>query len=99
MEGPCLGSDRAEGGTVMMESGQGAPNEQGALNEQWWSRLEQATRTWLVKNNGDAVPGGVAAEVLSAGGPAARKSGDGEPGLYYPDDIIDWIEQRANEEG
>ncbi|MBD7994253.1 hypothetical protein H9639_02950 [Arthrobacter sp. Sa2CUA1] len=65
---------------------------------QWWSRLEPATRAWLVSNNGDAVPDGIAAEVLAAGGPAAQPAGGGS-GLYYPDEVIDWIEETANGEG
>ncbi|UPO78395.1 hypothetical protein [Arthrobacter sp. Helios] len=77
---------------------------QQAANKRWWSRLEPGTRAWLMNNNGDAVPGGVAAEVLGAGGPAAlpaeapAEEGGGQAGLYYSDEVIDWIEATANAE-
>ena len=70
-------------------------------NEQWWSKLGPATREWLVANNGDAVPERVAAEVVAAGGPVAveQTGGDGAlPGLYFPDEILDWVEEIANSE-
>jgi hypothetical protein len=70
-------------------------------NEQWWSRLEPATREWLIANNGDAVPERVATEVTAAGGPVAMEptcGDDTEPGLLYPDEIVDWIEEIANAE-
>ncbi|MBD8043560.1 hypothetical protein H9638_07015 [Arthrobacter sp. Sa2BUA2] len=79
-------------------------SDQPAANTQWWSRLEPATRTWLMNNNGDAVPDGVAAEVLRAGGPAAlpaevpAEEDGGQGGLYYSDEVIDWIEATANAE-
>ena len=38
--------------------------------DQWWTKLQPATRTWLINNNGDEVPAAVAAEIAGAGGPA-----------------------------
>src|SRR5690348_3229530 len=38
--------------------------------EQWWPKLQQPTRDWLIANNGDAVPPAVMAEIAEAGGPA-----------------------------
>ena len=75
-------------------------SDQQSVNKRWWSRLEPATRAWLMNNNGDAVPDGVAAEVLGAGGPAAlpAEEDDGQGNLYYPDEVIDWIEATANAE-
>ena len=75
-------------------------SDQQSVNKRWWSRLEPATRAWLMNNNGDAVPGSVAAEVRAAGGPAAlpAEEDDGQAGLYYPDEVIDWIEAIANAE-
>lgn len=67
---------------------------------QWWLRLEPATREWLIANNGDAVPERVATEVAVAGGPVAESTGDHDtqPGLFYPDEILDWVEEIANTE-
>ena len=70
--------------------------------DQWWTKLQPATRTWLINNNGDEVPAAVAAEIAGAGGPATDDpwwSGQGEtPGHYFPDDAIDWVEDTANDE-
>jgi hypothetical protein len=71
------------------------------INEQWWSRLKPATRAWLIDNNGDAVPDDVATEVATAGGPVAAEvaaENGPQPGLFYPDDIVDWVEEIANDE-
>lgn len=70
-------------------------------NEQWWARLQPATRAWLIANNGDIVPEEVANEVAAAGGPvAAEPVGEdaADPGLRYPDEVIDWVEEIANTE-
>lgn len=70
-------------------------------NEQWWSRLEPATRAWLIAKSGDAVPERAATEVARAGGPVAVKpevGDDADPGLFYPDEVLDWVEEIANSE-
>ncbi|SDK46146.1 hypothetical protein SAMN04487913_101307 [Arthrobacter sp. ok362] len=70
-------------------------------NEQWWSKLQPATREWLIANNGAAVPERVANEVAAVGGPVAVKQAgedDTQPGLFYPDEILDWVEEIANNE-
>lgn len=69
-------------------------------NEQWWSNLNPFTQDWLIANNGDAVPSVMAAEVTACGGPRAarRADNDDEAGLFYPDEIVDWIEEIANAE-
>jgi len=48
--------------------------------------------------NGDAVPEAIAVEVVSAGGPVAAETGeeDAEPGLFFSDEIVDWVEEKAN---
>lgn len=69
-------------------------------NEQWWSKLEPTTREWLIANNGDAVTERVATEVAAAGGPVAvEQAGEGtQPGWFYPDEVVDWVEEIANDE-
>lgn len=68
--------------------------------EQWWPRLSEATRAWLIANNGDAVPEPVADEIVAAGGVLTEGSvEDGEDGLYLSDEETDWIEAVANGEG
>ncbi len=58
--------------------------------EQWWPRLEPATRAWLVANNGDAIPPDTIGELAAAGRSASADQLD--------DDEIDWIEAVANDE-
>lgn len=68
------------------------------FNEEWWSKLSPATREWLMSENGDAVPEAIAVEVVSAGGPVAAETEgeDAEPGLFFSDEIVDWVEEKAN---
>lgn len=52
-------------------------------------------------NNGDAVPERVATEVAAVGGPVAMEQADEddtESGRFYPDEVIDWVEEIANTE-
>ncbi|SEA62672.1 hypothetical protein [Leifsonia sp. 21MFCrub1.1] len=68
--------------------------------EQWWPTLSEATRAWLITNNGDAVPEPVADEIVAAGGVLTEGSAeDGEDGVYLSDEETDWIEAVANGEG
>ncbi|GAA2067248.1 hypothetical protein [Leifsonia soli] len=68
--------------------------------EQLWPTLSEATRAWLIANNGDAVPEPVADEVVAAGGVLTEGSAeDDEDGLYLSDEETDWIEAVANGEG
>jgi hypothetical protein len=63
--------------------------------------LAQNTRAWLIANNGAAVPEEVAIEVAAAGGPVTTEpAGEDatDPGLHYPDEVIDWVEEIANAE-
>lgn len=63
--------------------------------EQWWPKLQPATRDWLVGNNGDVVPAGLAVEITAAGGSFQDSSPSGS---LFPDDTVDWIEAVANGE-
>lgn len=66
--------------------------------EQWWSKLQQATRDWLIANNGDLVPVPVVDEIKQVGGPDLRDVSEvGQPG-YFSDEVIDWIEAVGNDE-
>lgn len=70
--------------------------------EDWWPRISQEARDWLIANNGDAVPVSVAEEITRAGGSAAADAwwvGQNDPtGFYLSDEAVDWIEAVANGE-
>jgi hypothetical protein len=69
---------------------------------QWWPKLQQQTRDWLIANNGDVVRASVVAEIAEAGGPAASGTwwvvDEDASGPVMPDEAIDWIEETANAE-
>jgi hypothetical protein len=69
---------------------------------QWWPKLQQQTRDWLIANNGDVVPPAVVTEIAEAGGPATTDAwwviDEDTSGAVMPDEAIDWIEEAANEE-
>jgi hypothetical protein len=56
---------------------------------QWWPNVTEATRAWLLANNGSPLPSEVGADIVSAGGPS---------GSQLSDDDVDWIEAVANDE-
>lgn len=58
--------------------------------EVWWPKIRQASRDWLVANNGDALPGNVYEDIVRAGGAVT--------GSYLSDDEVDWVESVANGE-
>lgn len=67
---------------------------------QWWPKLRDETRDWLVEHNGEPLDPEVSADIAAVhdGEPRwwADKSDDG---LYeLPDESIDWIEAWANGE-
>lgn len=70
--------------------------------EQWWTKLKPSTQEWLIENNGDVVPAEIVAEIAGVGGPASADpwwaDRTEEPGHYFPDEGIDWVEATANEE-
>ena len=70
--------------------------------EKWWPKLRHETREWLIANNGDVVPLPIVDEIAAVGGPAASEpwweDQEGLVGRCMPDQAIDWIEEKANEE-
>ena len=70
--------------------------------EEWWPRLSQETRDWLLANNGDAVPASVTEEITRAGGLVATDATwvdqNGPTGFHLSDEAVDWIEEVANGE-
>ncbi len=58
--------------------------------EEWWPKLEPATREWLVANNGDVIPADTVGELTNAGRSASTEQ--------LGDDEVDWIEAFANDE-
>ena len=70
--------------------------------EEWWPRLSQESRDWLIANNGDAVPASVTEEITRAGGVVSADAWwvgqSGPTGFYLSDEAIDWIEAVANGE-
>ena len=49
---------------------------------EWWPKLSDRSRQWLIDQNGEAVP----PEIV------------GPTGLYLLDRAINWVEEAANEE-
>lgn len=70
--------------------------------EQWWPNLSDATKGWLIANNGDAVPAPVVDEIVAAGGIVSSGSRwvseSGPGGLFLSDEATDWIEAVANDQ-
>lgn len=58
--------------------------------EEWWLKLEPATREWLVANNGDVIPVDIIGKLTKAGRSTST--------AQFGDDEIDWIEAIANDE-
>lgn len=70
--------------------------------EQWWPRLPQEARDWLIADNGDVVPASVVDEITRAGGRVATDAwwvGEhGPAGFFLSDAAVDWVEAVANDE-
>lgn len=70
--------------------------------EQWWARLDESSKQWLIDHNGEALPGDIIAKIVDAGGPVISDAWwshqDGPSGFYLPDDAVDWVEVTANDE-
>ena len=70
--------------------------------EDWWPRLPQATRDWLVDHNGEAVPAWITEQIARAGGVVATDAwwvGEYGPTTFYlSDEAVDWIDAVANGE-
>ena len=70
--------------------------------EHWWPRLGQATRTWLIEHNGEALTADVLDEITRVGGEPTSEAWwvgeQGPDGLHLSDDAVDWVEAVANGE-
>ena len=70
--------------------------------EEWWPRLTQDARDWLIANNGDALAASVIDEITRAGGSVTTNAWwvgqDGPTGFYLSDEAVDWVEAVANGE-
>lgn len=70
--------------------------------EEWWPRLPQETRDWLIANNGDVWAPSVMEDITRACGsvtPHARwVAQDGPIAFHLSDEAVDWIEAVANGE-
>ena len=70
--------------------------------EEWWPRLPQETRDWLIANNGDVLTASVVEEITRAGGSVTTNAWwvgqDGPSGSYLSDEAVDWVEAVANGE-
>jgi hypothetical protein len=56
---------------------------------EWWPSVTDATREWLLHNNGSPLPPQVSSDILTVGGPSTS---------LLPDADVDWIEAVANGE-
>jgi hypothetical protein len=56
---------------------------------EWWPKLTEDARAWLLQNVGSPLPLEISADIASAGGPATTE---------LPDEIVDWVEAIANGE-
>lgn len=56
---------------------------------EWWTRLPEPAKAWLIDNNGSPVPADIAESIRLAGGPSTGELEDGD---------VDWIEAVANGE-
>jgi hypothetical protein len=54
---------------------------------EWFNKLTDDTKLWLVQNMGSSLPPEVSAEIVAAGGP----SGD-----QLPQSDVDWLERVNN---
>ena len=68
----------------------------------WWPKIDQATRDWLIAHNGEALPEGVLAKIIAAGGTLTADAWwigeEGADGFYLSDEASDWVETVANDE-
>jgi len=77
-------------------------DDMSASLEEWWPRVSQRTRDWLIANNGDAVTAPVIEEITRVAGSVATDAWwvgqNGPTGVYLSDEAVDWIEEVANGE-
>jgi hypothetical protein len=69
---------------------------------EWWPKLPDSTRAWLIEHNGESLPDDVVRDVMAVNAHRtdplwwAGESQDGQSQLT--DQAIDWIESAANDE-
>ncbi|MFE5673037.1 hypothetical protein ACFQ58_15675 [Agromyces sp. NPDC056523] len=70
--------------------------------EQWWSKLDVATRQWLIDHNGEPIPPGLVDDIRQAGGTPAIETDlvhdEDASGLVLSGEASDWVESVANDE-
>ncbi|RFA15595.1 hypothetical protein B7R22_06495 [Subtercola boreus] len=69
---------------------------------EWWPKLAEDARAWLMANNGDALPSHLVEQITAAGGVVTSDAwwvGESGPnGFFLSDRATDWIEEAANGE-
>jgi len=69
---------------------------------EWWPRISESSRQWLIDHNGEALRGDILSEITSVGGTPTSDAwwvGESGPaGIYLSDRAIDWVEAVANDE-
>ena len=55
--------------------------------KEWFSKLSDDTKLWLIQNMGSLLPPEISAEVVAAGGPS---------GEQLPQSDVDWLERVNN---
>ena len=89
-------------GSVLVSHVEGYRDVMSASLEEWWPRLSQETRDWLIANNGDTLTASVIEEITRAGGSVRTNAWwvgqDGPTGFYLSDEAVDWVETVANGE-
>lgn len=70
--------------------------------DEWWPKLTESAREFLMANNGDAVPAPIVHEIEAVSGvvgPDAWWLGESRPeGTHLSDRATEWIEEQANDE-
>ena len=65
---------------------------------EWWPKLDQDARRWLIAHNGEAVSPEVLEMIVAVGGSAPRDGESEADGHFLSDEAVDWIEATANHE-
>lgn len=69
---------------------------------EWWPRIAEQSREWLIAHNGEEVRSDIVLEVAAVGGVVASDAWwvgeDGPTGYFLSDRAVDWIEATANGE-
>ncbi|GIT80198.1 hypothetical protein LLS1_18670 [Leifsonia sp. LS1] len=68
----------------------------------WWWRISEPSRQWLIEHNGEAVRGDIVAEIAGAGGVVTSDAWwvgtEGPTGFFLSERAVDWVEAVANGE-